>query len=138
MPRKNWRKCASGIQPLIEDEVRKQLIAQAKTDLQKTELDVETFKEQSDQLGKEVDKYGNESHQIGRSSVDLEMMKADVENVEKISKEMATEIETLRIELASASPRGSDQPGRRAPGARRKIAPAASRNLRRRVLLRFR
>ena len=50
-----------------------------------------------------MDKFGNESHQIGRSSVDLEMMKADVENVEKISKEMATEIETLRIELASAS-----------------------------------
>ena len=91
------------VQPLIEDEVRKQLIAQAKTDLQKTEIDMETFKEQADQLGKEVDKFGSESHQIGRSSVDLEMMKADVENVEKISKEMATEIETLRVELASAS-----------------------------------
>ncbi len=91
------------IRPLIENEVRKQMIAQAKTDLQKTALDVQTYKEQADQLGKEVDKYGNESHQIGRSSVDLEMMKADVDNVEKISKEMATEIETLRIELASAS-----------------------------------
>lgn len=91
------------VQPLIETEVRKQLIAQAKTDLQKTQLDVETFKEQADQLGKEVDKFGKESHQIGRSSVDLEMMKADVDNVEKISKEMANEIETLRVELASAS-----------------------------------
>ena len=93
----------TALKPRVEDALRKQMMAEAQHTIELAQVDLDTLVEQHEQIDKEVEKYHLESNQIGRSSVDLELMRSDIDNVQKIDKEMATEIESLGIELDSAS-----------------------------------
>ncbi|MFM9961954.1 MAG: polysaccharide biosynthesis tyrosine autokinase [Planctomycetaceae bacterium] len=65
----------------------------------RTRLDL--LKRQEQLLREELDKYSALVKNIGTSSFELESMKADIEQVAKVSNKVGTEMETLRIELQS-------------------------------------
>lgn len=67
----------------------------------RTRLDL--LKRQEQLLREELDKYSALVKNIGRSSFELESMKSDIEQVEKVSNKVGTEMESLRIELQSQS-----------------------------------
>ena len=58
---------------------------------------------QEKELGKDVDKFSEEAEKIGRSSIDVEMMRSDLKQIEKLSTDLGKEIESLRVELRSPS-----------------------------------
>ena len=59
----------------------------------------DAMKEQIEMLTREVDKRKSEVEQLGRSSVDIEMMRAELATLEATLKNIAAEREHLRIEL---------------------------------------
>lgn len=67
----------------------------------RTRLDL--LKRQEQLLREELDKYSALVKNIGTSSFELESMKDDIAQVEKVSNKVGTEMESLRIELQSQS-----------------------------------
>ena len=67
----------------------------------RTRLDM--LKRQEQLLREELDKYSALVKNIGTSSFELESMKDDIAQVEKVSNKVGTEMESLRIELQSQS-----------------------------------
>jgi polysaccharide biosynthesis transport protein len=93
----------SRLQPKIEEELRQSLGMDAASTLNDLKLKIEAVRLQEANLSQQVKDLAKEAHQIGRSSVDLEMMRPEISNLESIRNQLATEIESLRVELASAS-----------------------------------
>jgi capsular polysaccharide biosynthesis protein len=58
---------------------------------------------QEKQMNEEVKKFEKEAESIGRSSIDVEMMRTDLKQIEKMSNDLGREIEWLRVELRSPS-----------------------------------
>ena len=67
----------------------------------KSELDI--YAGQITAFEKEVEKKRDDADSAGRSSISAQMAKADVENIERILRNVAEEQEHLRVELKSAS-----------------------------------
>ena len=91
------------LHPKVQDELGRQLGSDASVVLNNLKLEIEALRLQDENLSQQVNKLAKEAHQIGRSSVDLEMMRPEISNLESIRNQLATEIESLRVELASAS-----------------------------------
>lgn len=67
----------------------------------RTRLD--TLKRQEQLLREELDKYSALVKNIGTSSFELESMRSEIEQVDKVSNRVGAEMESLRIELQSQS-----------------------------------
>ncbi len=58
---------------------------------------------QEQRLAEDVERLSKEADSIGRSSIEVEMMRAEMRQIERLSSELANEIEALRVELRSPS-----------------------------------
>ena len=72
-----------------------------KQDIDRLESQAEILADQIAAFEKEVEHKGNEADSVGRSTVNAQMMRAEVENVERILREVGEERERLRVELKS-------------------------------------
>ncbi|HTQ41047.1 MAG TPA: AAA family ATPase [Pirellulales bacterium] len=91
------------LEPGVEADLRQELIQQTKADLEATISEVSTLRAEDERLSQDVTKLAGEANQIGRSSVDLEMMRTELDNLETVRKQLDSEVESLKIELASAA-----------------------------------
>ncbi len=64
---------------------------------------VAILREQESQLAKDVEKYAHEAESIGRSSIDVEMMRLELKQIEDMSAHLGKEIDELRVEIRSPS-----------------------------------
>ncbi|MDY0166376.1 MAG: AAA family ATPase [Thermoguttaceae bacterium] len=60
---------------------------------------IRTLEEQEKVIASEVDRVRDEAERLGTSSIDIEMMRVNIENMEKILGEIGSEREKLRIEV---------------------------------------
>ena len=82
--------------PAVDEETEESIPGKPK---RRSRLDM--LKRQEQLLREELDKYSAMVKNIGTSSFELESMKSDIEQVEKVSNRVGTEMESLRIELQS-------------------------------------
>ena len=83
------------------DQIRGAKRIALKQDIDRLESQAEILGDQIAAFEKEVEHKGNEADQVGRSTVNAQMMRAEVENVERILRGVAEERERLRVELKS-------------------------------------
>lgn len=90
-----------------ENELRELLRESKRAEIQEQisqlEVQVAIMGEQQSELKKDVDILGEEIDEIGKSSVDVEMMRAELENLETVLGTIAAERESLKVELRSRS-----------------------------------
>jgi len=81
------------------DQVRGARRIALERDLHRSETQVEISAQQLRAFEKEVEKKANEAESVGRSSIAIQMARADVESIERILRNVADERATLRVEL---------------------------------------
>ena len=91
----------------LHEQTRKMLhdakLLALKQEKNRLQNEVDISREQIALSEKEVDKRKEGADNPGRSSISAQMAKADVENIERILRDVAEEQEHLRVELKSAS-----------------------------------
>lgn len=88
--------------PIAEKTVRRQMQKKLEKELTSLEADLHSLVEQEKHLRAEVEQHNQQVQRINRSSVDLQMLIADIEQFETIRKQLATELDSLNVELSSA------------------------------------
>jgi capsular exopolysaccharide synthesis family protein len=90
-----------------ENELRELLRESKRAEIQEQisqlEAQVAVMGMHMDELKKEMDNQKEEIEEIGKSSVDVEMMRAELENLENVLTTIAEERESLKVELRSRS-----------------------------------
>jgi capsular exopolysaccharide synthesis family protein len=87
----------------LTDMVRQKRRGLAQAEVQKIEASVAVMAEQEQSQMKLVEDQQKEVEKFGSSTVDIEMMRADIKNVELLLTSIATEREKLRVEIRAAS-----------------------------------
>lgn len=89
----------------LEKGLREKVRAAKKGELDKNirrlESEIAILTEQEQQFQKDVERQRKEAEMIGRSSIDVEMMRNDVRHVDQILSSIAEERERLKVELRS-------------------------------------
>jgi hypothetical protein len=86
------------------DMVRGEKRIELRKEINRLETEVEISAKDLAVFEKEVEKKANEAESAGRTSVNLQMARAEVENIERILRSLREEGERLRLELRG-SPR---------------------------------
>ena len=85
----------------LRDKVRAVKKAEIDKEIRRLESEVAILTEQEQQFQKDVERQRKEAELIGRSSIDVEMMRTDVRHVDQILSSIAEERERLKVELRS-------------------------------------
>ena len=85
------------------ERIRGNKRAEVEKEIRKAEAEIAILAEQEQQFAKDVERQRKEADQIGRGSIDIEMMRADVKHVDQILSSIADERERLMVELRSAA-----------------------------------
>jgi beta-lactamase regulating signal transducer with metallopeptidase domain len=88
----------------MREIVRKKKQLAVRTEIKRLETAIATMTEQAREQQKMVDEREKEARDFGRSTVEVEMMRADIKNLELVLTAIATEREKLRVEIR-ATPR---------------------------------
>ena len=64
---------------------------------------VAVLEAQDKKMSEDVEKFAKEAESIGRSSIDVEMMRSELKQIEDLSTHLGKEIDSLRVELRSPS-----------------------------------
>jgi capsular exopolysaccharide synthesis family protein len=83
---------------LVKQKKRSEIM----TEIKKNEAFISVMSEQEKSSQKLVDDQLHEAEKIGISSVDVEMMRADIKNLDAVMGQIVTEREKLRVEIRSA------------------------------------
>ncbi|MGH7139272.1 MAG: polysaccharide biosynthesis tyrosine autokinase, partial [Pirellulales bacterium] len=81
--------------------LREHLESQNAAEVGELEYDVVLLKAQLATLQKELDTLSEEANKIGRSSIDVEMMRFEIQRMDDVAKRLGSEIENIRIDLKS-------------------------------------
>lgn len=76
---------------------------QSKYDLAGMTARVETLKNQEKIMQEKVDQMAAETRQLGKSSIDVELMRSEIEGLEEVLRRVGEEIERTSIELKTSS-----------------------------------
>jgi polysaccharide biosynthesis transport protein len=95
------RKQLKGTAPGMNPELAGKL--QSKYDFVSMIAKAETLKNQDKLLREKVDQLSEETRQLGRSSIDVELMKAEIVSLEAVLQRVSQEVERTRIELQTNS-----------------------------------
>ncbi len=87
----------------IRDEIRHKRQSEVERDIKRVEASIDVSNKQLQSNDRDVQRLKSLAEQYGGSSVDVEMLRADIENREKSLTSIAGEREKLKIELKSAS-----------------------------------
>lgn len=87
----------------LREKVRGQKRADAEAEMRRLEAEVSIAEEQEKHFHQEVDQKRKEVEQIGSSSIDIELMRAELKQTDSVLTGIAEERERLRVELRSAS-----------------------------------
>jgi capsular exopolysaccharide synthesis family protein len=83
--------------------IREKLAAQAAANVTLAHNELLLLKSQEEKLKTELESLSDEAGKIGRSSIDVEMMRAEIVQLDEIARRLGGEIEKIRIELQSPS-----------------------------------
>jgi len=86
---------------LLGKKFADQAADQAAAKVAEARNDVNLLKTQQASLQKELETLSDEANKIGRSSIDVEMMRAEIEKIDDVAHRLGSEIENIRIELQS-------------------------------------
>ncbi len=86
-------------QSQMRQELAFQRRASVEDYLARLERTIRTLEEQEKKIGVEVDRVREEAERLGTSSIDIEMMRVNIANMERILGEIASEREKLRVEV---------------------------------------
>ncbi len=92
------------VQKALLDDAKDEGRVRIAQDIKRLEASIAVTTEQESVLKTEVDRYRQEAERFGSSSIDIEMMRADIKNLEAVLAEISKERERLKIELR-ATPR---------------------------------
>lgn len=95
------RQSLKGIAPGINPELAGKL--QSRYDYVSMIAKIETLKNQERLLTEKVDKLFEETRQLGRSSIDIELMKAEIQSLEDVLQRVGQEVERTKVELKTDS-----------------------------------
>jgi len=95
------RQRLEGTAPGMNPELAGKL--QSKYDIVSLIARIETLKKQENLLLKEVDKLNEETRELGRSSIDVELMRAEIDSLEEVLQRVSQEVERTNIELQTDS-----------------------------------
>jgi chromosome segregation ATPase len=87
----------------IREEISRKRQADVEKDVKRLEASIDIANTQQQATEKDVDRLRKQSEQYGHSSVDVEMLRADIENREKTLNSIASEREKLKVELRAPS-----------------------------------
>lgn len=91
------------VQQKFADAIRAKKRAEIEKDRQKYEVEVGVLMEQEREFSREVAKRRDDAERLSQSSIDLEMMRAGISQLDLMLKGLAEERDKLRVELNSAS-----------------------------------
>jgi len=92
------------LQDQLGDQFRQMKRAELTEELRAKEVEVAALRAQHEALTAEVEAKREEAQSLGGSSVELEMMRADIENLDLVLANISEEIERVRVEI-NATPR---------------------------------
>jgi len=98
----------------LRQEFRQMKRAELTEELQAKQVEAAALEAQQEVLAKEVEAKKREAQSLGGSSVELEMTRADIENLDLVLANIAEEIERVRVEL-NAAPRVTEIQSAEAP-----------------------
>src|SRR6185369_13752946 len=95
------KQIVDALKPAIEVQLRLELSQKSMAELDSVTMESTTLRAQHDRLEQDVTKLAVEANQIGRASVELEMMRVELDNLESFRKQISAEVEGLQIEVNS-------------------------------------
>jgi succinoglycan biosynthesis transport protein ExoP len=87
----------------IREEIRRKRIGEVEKEIARLKAAIEIANKQQQANEEEVKRLQRLAEQFGSSSIDVEMLRADIEIREKVLRDIAIEREKLRVELRAAS-----------------------------------
>ena len=91
----------SSLKALFADGIRSARRLENEREMRKLKSQVDILTEQYNAFNNEVDKAKKEAEQVGKSFVEVQMMRAEVENIERLLKGVSEEREQVKVELRS-------------------------------------
>jgi capsular exopolysaccharide synthesis family protein len=89
------------VREVATERVRRKARGQAETTLKQEREQIELLTQQRDQVSKEADDLKTEAEKIGINSLEVEVLKAEIEQAERVLKALGEEKERLQVELQS-------------------------------------
>ncbi len=86
----------------LVEAVRQKKRGEVQSEILRLEASISVLAEQSATLQGEVKRQQSEAEKFGSSTVDIEMMRADIKNLDQVLSGVATEREKLKVEIRSA------------------------------------
>jgi len=86
----------------LVDAVRQKKRNEVQSEILRLEASISVLGEQANTLQAEVKRQQTEAEKFGSSTVDIEMMRADIKNLDQVLSGVATEREKLKVEIRSA------------------------------------
>ena len=87
----------------LREELKRRQRMEIEKSLREAELQTELFEAEEAQLAEEVRVKREEAFKYGGSSIDVEMMRAEIEHLDNVLEGIANEREKVKVELRSAS-----------------------------------
>jgi hypothetical protein len=73
-------------------------------EIKRIDVSIKVTTRQTDELAKQIQKMTDEAAKFGLTSVGMDMLRADIKNLDAVQTQITTEMETLRVQL-NAAPR---------------------------------
>lgn len=86
----------------LVESVRQKKRSEIQSEMLRLEASITVLTEQASTLQSEVERQRKEAEKFGSSTVDIEMMRADIKNLDQVLGGVATEREKLKVEIRSA------------------------------------
>jgi len=87
----------------LREELRRQQLQEVESGARELAIEVQTLRDQQQQLIDEVADKREEAMRCGTSSIDVEMMRAEIEHLDQVLTGIAAERERVKVELQSTS-----------------------------------
>lgn len=87
----------------LREELGRQRVQEVEAAARELAIQAQTLQDQYVQLAQEVDKKREEAMRCGTSSIDVEMMRAEIEHLDQVLTGIAEERERVKVELQSTS-----------------------------------
>lgn len=86
----------------LREELKQRQLATAKADVERLKVRIAVLSEQKDRIERDLEQQKDHLEQMSSSSIDIEMMRAEIEQLAKVLGGIAEEREILKVELRSA------------------------------------
>jgi capsular exopolysaccharide synthesis family protein len=91
------------LRPLVSQVLIQEAQAASEASVAQHKAQIDLLAEQQRRFAEEADEYGKLAKDIGKSSVDIEIMRAEINQVDRVTERIGSEMAALKVELQAPS-----------------------------------